>query len=94
MNDNDLVPLFVEQGGTNLYNFGFAKDVRYCLVLGNEYSGIPKNILALIHEIPGSAIISIPMIGMVRSLNVGIAAGMVMSELNRKVILPQQVVSF
>ena len=48
------------------------------LIVGNEVKGITPTILKLADEI-----ISIPMLGQKESLNVGIAAGIALYELNR-----------
>ncbi len=48
------------------------------LIVGNEVKGITSTILKL-----ADAVISIPMLGQKESLNVGIAAGIALYELNR-----------
>jgi tRNA G18 (ribose-2'-O)-methylase SpoU len=83
---NRVFPVFVEQGGDNVYDFDWESLMRGCvlfgmkpmIVLGTENSGIPQNILDL--EIP-SSVVSIPQRGCIRSFNVSAAFSIVMSQM-------------
>jgi tRNA G18 (ribose-2'-O)-methylase SpoU len=98
MKDNNYVPIFLEQGGEDLMSFNWKKSLiqaeasmdspKICIVVGNESYGIPRSILAKHKQIPGSAIVSIPMLGLVRSLNVSVAAGMAMYDIYQKMVWP------
>jgi tRNA G18 (ribose-2'-O)-methylase SpoU len=98
MKENNYVPIFLEQGGENLISFNWKKSLiqaeasmdhpKICIVVGNESYGIPPSILEKHKHIPGSAIVSIPMLGLVRSLNVGVAAGMAMYDIYQKMVWP------
>lgn len=83
---NRVFPVFVEQGGDNVYEFDWESLMRGCIllgmkpmiVLGTENSGIPQDILDL--EIPNS-IVSIPQRGVIRSMNLSSAFSVVMSQM-------------
>ena len=51
---------------------------RFLLLMGNEGVGIPEQVLALRHEFEGAFIVSVEQWGMMRSMNVAVAAGIVM----------------
>ena len=51
---------------------------QFLLMLGNEGVGIPPEVLALRFEFPGSFILSVEQFGMMRSMNVAVAAGIVL----------------
>ena len=75
------VPIFVEQGGTNIKDFDVLKlDKKPCLVLGCESTGIPKQLL-----VDAKHVVSIPQRGVMRSLNVSSAASIAMWEIANKV---------
>jgi tRNA G18 (ribose-2'-O)-methylase SpoU len=79
-------PIFVETGGTPLQDFNWRNyfprekfcGLRPLLVLGTERSGIPEELLK------GERVVSIPMVGVLRSMNVSNAAAMVMWDLKTK----------
>ncbi len=79
--DNNLTPMLIEQNGTNIYDLKWKPFVagRLCIVMGNERTGIDKNLL---DKYPKS-IVSIPQVGWTRSLNVSVANGIVLSEMQR-----------
>lgn len=84
-----FTPIFIEQGGENLYEYPWITngefETKYCLVFGNETDGIPPHILRMNRTFfKDSAILTVPMMGLVRSLNVAVTAGMVMSHINMK----------
>jgi tRNA G18 (ribose-2'-O)-methylase SpoU len=74
-----LYPIFVEQGGSNVFEFLWAEAVRdatsvgrtLCLVMGTENSGIPQSILQDVDMVDRA--VSIPQSGVVRSHNVSMA---------------------
>jgi tRNA G18 (ribose-2'-O)-methylase SpoU len=77
----DYFPIFVEMGGLNLTSIDWKnilqKDAktlyRPFLIYGNENRGIGENILKLCEKLPRSIIVSIPMLGVLRSLNVSVS---------------------
>jgi tRNA G18 (ribose-2'-O)-methylase SpoU len=84
--NEDYFPIFVEMGGENLkdidWNSRLAKKdsneiYRPLLVFGNEHRGIGDNILALKDSLHRSMVVSIPMKGVLRSLNVSASVAMV-----------------
>ena len=83
--NKDYFPIFVEMGGENLQNIDWksklAKDsggfYRPLLIFGNEHRGIGDNILNLRNEIDRSMVVSIPMRGVLRSLNVSASVAIV-----------------
>lgn len=88
--NTDYFPIFVEMGGENLKNINWkeclAKPIndnneyqsyRPLLIFGNEHRGIGDNIFALKEQLPRSIVVSIPMKGVLRSLNVSATVAMV-----------------
>lgn len=84
-----LLPIFVEQGGTPLESFSFKSYLpralpeggRCCLVVGSESHGLPQTLLK---ELPEAPVLSISQYGILRSLNVAIAASIVLYEYMRQ----------
>lgn len=82
--DNKLVPLFLEQGGTALEEFSFkpylpgnlSKGWKVVFVVGSESFGIPSDLLRSLK----APVLSISQYGVLRSLNVSIAASIVLYE--------------
>lgn len=83
--NEEYFPIFVEMGGENLKNIQWknrltkpdGKLYRPLLIFGNEHRGIGENIFALRKNMPNSMIVSIPMKGVLRSLNVSASVAMV-----------------
>lgn len=75
-----VVPIFVEQGGTNVFAYDWLTHVNHILsqglkpmlVMGTENSGIPESILSRAEEM-GAHTVSIPQTGVIRSHNVSMA---------------------
>lgn len=84
--ENSVIPVFVEQGGDNVFEFDWKELWDFCvkfkmkpmLVLGTENSGIPQEILDL--NIIRS-VVSIPQTGVIRSHNVSMAFATVASQM-------------
>lgn len=81
--ENDLIPILIEQGGIPLEEFNFKSYIRegkkICLVMGNESTGLSSDYLK--QKFP---IVSISQYGVLRSLNVQIAASIVMYEFTKQ----------
>jgi tRNA(Leu) C34 or U34 (ribose-2'-O)-methylase TrmL len=86
MNRNEnYYPIFVEMGGENLKNVDWKQRLtktdgthyRPLLIFGNEHRGIGDNIFALRDKLAQSMVVSIPMKGVLRSLNVSASVAMV-----------------
>lgn len=85
LDDNDLVPIFIEQGGTELQNFDWFKNIykmngygnKPVLVFGNETNGIPESFMREDH------IVSVPQRGVIRSFNVSSTMAMVTWDMRR-----------
>lgn len=83
--NEDYFPVFVEMGGENLKDVDWktrltkpnGKQYRPLLIFGNEHRGIGDNIFALRDNMPHSMVVSIPMKGVLRSLNVSASVAMV-----------------
>jgi tRNA G18 (ribose-2'-O)-methylase SpoU len=78
--EKGLQPILVEQGGTPLEQMKFAPYIKtnpVCFVMGSESHGISPEWLTLLS---GEPRVSISQCGMVRSLNVSIAASIVLYE--------------
>lgn len=84
-NENNLVPIFVEQGGVSLHEFDWSKVIlgmekygnKPLLVFGNETNGVPENFLG------EEWIVSVPQCGVIRSFNVGSTMAMVTWDMRR-----------
>lgn len=72
----DYTPVFVETSGTSLYAMDWRSIKNPCLIFGNEGMGIPQDIIG------NNLCVSIPQRGVLRSLNVAVAAGIVMSHVS------------
>jgi tRNA G18 (ribose-2'-O)-methylase SpoU len=78
--EQGLQPILVEQGGTALEEMNFKPFVQkgyVCFIMGSESHGIPKDMLDAMKDVPR---VSISQYGMIRSLNVSIAASIVLYE--------------
>ena len=64
------------QGSTSLESFRYAKTDRLVLIFGNEVEGVQDQLLALC-----DGCLEIPQAGMKHSLNISVAAGMVLWEI-------------
>lgn len=86
--ENKLLPIFVEQGGQPLETFSFKfylpgklpEGWKVVLVVGSESHGLPQSLLQALN----APIISISQYGILRSLNVSIAASIVLYEYTRQ----------
>lgn len=82
--ENKLLPIALEQGGKPLEEFSFKQYLpdslpegwKVCFIAGSESYGIPTSFLKEI----GAPILSIAQYGVIRSLNVSIASGILMYE--------------
>ena len=73
----------VEQvaGSTPLNNFNWIPNQKLVLIFGNEVEGVSDEVLAICEEC-----IEIPQFGMKHSLNISVAAGIVLWELVRSAV--------
>jgi tRNA G18 (ribose-2'-O)-methylase SpoU len=82
-----LAPVLVEQGGTPLEEMEFGGVLRGarppCFILGSESHGIEPAVMAALAA-AGAPKISISQYGMIRSLNVSVAASIVLYEYLRQ----------
>ena len=82
--EKKLVPIFLEQGGCALEEFSFKpflpgklpEGFKVCIVVGSESYGIPKSFI----KSTQAPIVSISQYGVLRSLNVSIAASIALYE--------------
>lgn len=81
--EHNLQPVLVEQGGTALEEMNFKPYLSktVCFIVGSESNGIPSEFL---DEMKGTPIVSISQYGLIRSLNVSIAASIVLFEYLRQ----------
>lgn len=83
--NEDYFPVFVEMGGESLQDINWkdrikkeeGKNYRPLLIFGNEHRGVGENIFALREKMDRSMVVSIPMNGVLRSLNVSASVAMV-----------------
>jgi 23S rRNA (guanosine2251-2'-O)-methyltransferase len=66
-----------EKGKTAPYEVNLTGPI--CVIMGNEEKGISNDLIRIAEEL-----VSIPMLGKTMSLNVSVAAGMLMYEINRQ----------
>ncbi len=87
--EQNLMPIFVEQGGQALEEFRFQSflpgklppDNKVCFVVGSESFGLPKS---LVKSLPQAPVLSISQYGVLRSLNVSIAASIILYEYSKQ----------
>ncbi len=83
--DENYFPIYVEMGGENLNDISWKNLLRKSegqyykplLIFGNEGRGIGENIFKLREQLKRSAVVSIPMRGVLRSLNVSASVAMI-----------------
>jgi 23S rRNA (guanosine2251-2'-O)-methyltransferase len=75
--ERDIQPVILEQGGIPLEEYSFKPyfSKTICFVIGSESKGIPSDFLT-----QGFPIVTISQYGLIRSLNMSIAGGMVIYE--------------
>jgi tRNA G18 (ribose-2'-O)-methylase SpoU len=79
-NKFNVVPIFIEQGGQNCYEYSwitkfqeiFSQNKKPMFVLGTEQTGVPSELLDTVTDFGGD-IISIPQRGVIRSHNLSMA---------------------
>ena len=79
-----LMPILVEQGGTSLPDVRFRSmcgNNHVVFIVGSESDGIPPDVLTALNHVPR---ITIPQPGLIRSLNVSTAAGIILTEYTRQ----------
>lgn len=81
-----LQPFMIEQGGTPLEEMNFKPCIRGpttpCFIMGSEGHGLPEEFIKVMK--PTAQTLTISQYGLVRSLNVSIAASIVMYEYLRQ----------
>ena len=85
---NHVLPVFVEQGGTNVFDQDWRhlqleceqKHKKIMLVLGTERDGIPTPVLEAGINL-GGCVVSIPQRGVIRSHNLSMAFALVASQM-------------
>lgn len=70
----NLNPILVEQCGSDIRQFDFKKIQNPCFIMGMESTGIPEEIISIY----SNSIITINQVGIMRSLNVTTACGIVL----------------
>ena len=86
--ENKLLPIFIEQGGAALEDFSFKPYLpnkledgwKVVFVMGSESFGLPQSLLKSLN----APILSISQYGIMRSLNVSIAASIVLYEYSKQ----------
>lgn len=86
-----LTPIFCEAGGIDLPHVNWKTRIEAinlrgyqpCLIMGNETGGIPIELLEFSNVLANSFIVTIPMRGVIRSLNVAVAHSIVSWDMCR-----------
>ena len=81
--EHGYTPYAFETDGMELRGHCWGKIYRPCLIFGNEGLGIPE---AVLDRIPDYRKVRIDQVGVLRSLNVSVAAGIAMDHIHRQVI--------
>jgi tRNA(Leu) C34 or U34 (ribose-2'-O)-methylase TrmL len=81
--ENGIQPVLVEQGGVPIEDINFKPFMhkKICFIVGSESNGIPKDFM---NELKDAPRVTISQYGVIRSLNVSIAASIVMYEYLRQ----------
>ncbi len=74
-----IIGSVLDDKALNLYSHDFAKHKKVALIVGNEHSGMSAEAQKLC-----DALVKIPMLGMLESLNVSVAAATFLAELTRQ----------
>ena len=82
LDQQGYTPFGLETGGERIDRIDFTAVQNPCIIVGNENMGLPQYIR---DSVP---LVSIPQTGVMRSLNVGVAAGIAMSEIQRQYLPP------
>jgi tRNA G18 (ribose-2'-O)-methylase SpoU len=78
-------PVFLEQNGTNIQEIPWKLVENPLVILGNESIGIPEDFIRSVKlKIPETLTVSIPQLSVMRSLNVAVAASIVLWEIKTK----------
>lgn len=92
MNDNNFVPVFVEQYkdakildeiNWNEQLVNIRENKIFCFVFGNETTGIPKNIIETKEQFEGSFVLMIRQFGCIKSFNVSTSCALVSYEISK-----------
>lgn len=68
-----------ERVGTSIYEMDFTQYQRFAVMVGNEHTGISEQGFKL-----ADSLITIPMLGMIRSFNVSVATAIILAEITRQ----------
>jgi len=90
--NNNLSPIFIEQGGEDITKFNFKSNIpkinnKPVFIFGNESYGIDKEVLNYCSDIEGFSVLSIPQLGILRSLNVSNSASIVLWEYYKQILV-------
>ena len=94
---NKLAPIFIEQGGNNINEFNFKQHLNTTLdftptfIFGNETFGIDNKLINICRNIPGFTILTIPQIGLLKSLNVSNSASIIFWEYYRQILYKEDI---
>ena len=78
-------PVFLEQGGKDIRGISWKLVENPLVILGNESIGIPRDFIKSVKEVlPQTLTVSIQQYSVMRSLNVAVAASIVLWEINRQ----------
>ncbi|MEG0467007.1 MAG: RNA methyltransferase [Mucinivorans sp.] len=75
-----IVAIEQDDRAVMLQNFATQKNQKYAYILGNEVDGVAADVLSLCETV-----IEIPQVGLKKSLNVSVAAGIVMWTMREKI---------
>ncbi|MHB1910281.1 MAG: TrmH family RNA methyltransferase [Nitrososphaerales archaeon] len=78
-------PVCIEQGGENLDDLDWSPYVRGdhpppCFIFGAEDTGLAREFVDLCKTLPGYRCVSIPQVGIVRSMNVATCCGVILYQ--------------
>lgn len=87
---NNYYCIIIEQGGFELQNFNFNNIIyndyfKPLIIFGNESFGIPQYILN--SDISNKVVISIPQLGVLKSLNVSVSHAIIIWEIQKCILL-------
>lgn len=91
----NLIPIFIEQGGRDISNYKFQESYSNSktpvFIFGNETHGIDSDVINYCSDMENFTILSIPQLGVLRSLNVSNSASIILWEFYKQNLIKNDI---